>query len=89
MYRWWKETRLADALPFARDRVVENYFWTLGGLFQPEYGYSRMMATKVNVLITIIDDIFDVYGTWEELQLFNSVIQRLEHCTLCIYLVIS
>ncbi|KAH6789932.1 hypothetical protein C2S51_004938 [Perilla frutescens var. frutescens] len=74
--RWWKESGLSEKLPFARDRVVECFLWTLGGKFQPEYGYSRMMATKVNILITIIDDIFDVYGTWEELQLFNNIIQR-------------
>ncbi|KAL3614429.1 hypothetical protein CASFOL_042503 [Castilleja foliolosa] len=74
--RWWKQTCLAEKLPFARDRVVESYLLTIGDLFQPEYGYSRIMGTKVNALVTIIDDMFDVYGTLEELQLFNDVIQR-------------
>ncbi|KAL8042389.1 hypothetical protein ABFX02_09G047300 [Erythranthe guttata] len=73
---WWEETGLAKILPFARDRLIENYLWTIGGLFEPQYGYSRIMATKVNVFITIIDDIFDVYGTLEELEIFNDVIQR-------------
>ncbi|PIN03534.1 Terpinolene synthase [Handroanthus impetiginosus] len=73
--RWWKETGLAESLPFARDRLVECYFWTIG-VFQPQYGYSRIITTKVNTLITIIDDIFDVYGTLEELHLFNDAIQR-------------
>lgn len=77
IHSWWKQTCLAENLPFARDRVVECYFWTLGGLFEPRYGYSRIMATKSNAFITIIDDIFDVYGTLEELQLLNNVIQRL------------
>ncbi|KAI3445789.1 hypothetical protein Pfo_002454 [Paulownia fortunei] len=63
--RWWKQTCLADKLPFSRDRV-----WS------PQYGYSRIMGTKVNALVTIIDDMFDVYGTLEELQLFNNAIQR-------------
>ncbi|KAL7119297.1 hypothetical protein ACP275_02G054900 [Erythranthe tilingii] len=74
--RWWEETCLAKTLPFARDRLVENYVWTIAELFGPQYGYSRIMATKVNVFITIIDDIFDVYGTLEELEIFNDVIQR-------------
>ncbi|KAL8522472.1 hypothetical protein ACS0TY_012584 [Phlomoides rotata] len=74
--RWWEKTCLAEKLTFARDRVVECYFWTIGGHFEPQYGYSRIMATKVNVFITIIDDIFDVYGTWEELVQFNDAIQR-------------
>ncbi|KAI3473716.1 hypothetical protein Pfo_031357 [Paulownia fortunei] len=77
--RWWEQTCLAEKLPFARNRLVECYFWTIGGLFlQPQYGYSRIMATKVNALLTVFDDMFDVYGTLEELQLFNNAIQRLE-----------
>uniref|UniRef100_A0A1W7HBY2 Putative limonene-myrcene synthase n=1 Tax=Scoparia dulcis TaxID=107240 RepID=A0A1W7HBY2_SCODU len=74
--RWWKRTCLAEKLPFARDRLVENYFWTIGGAFEPKYGYSRIMATKVNAFITVIDDMYDVYGTLEELKLFTHVIQR-------------
>ncbi|KAL7153632.1 hypothetical protein ABFS83_04G182200 [Erythranthe nasuta] len=75
---WWEETYLSKTLPFARDRVVENYLWTTAKLFDHRYGYSRIMAAKVNILITVIDDIFDVYGTLEELQIFNGVIQRWE-----------
>ncbi|KAL3617313.1 hypothetical protein CASFOL_038858 [Castilleja foliolosa] len=74
--RWWEQTSLAKKLPFARDRLVECYFWTIGGLFEPRYGYTRIMATKVNALITIIDDMFDVYGSFQELQLFTDIIQR-------------
>ncbi|CAA2958246.1 terpene synthase 10-like [Olea europaea subsp. europaea] len=33
-------------------------------------------ATKVNVFITIMDDIYDVYGTFEELELFTYIIER-------------
>ncbi|KAL3614430.1 hypothetical protein CASFOL_042504 [Castilleja foliolosa] len=72
----WKQTCLAEKLTFARDRVVESYLLTIGDLFQPEYGYSRIMGTKVNALVTIIDDMFDVYGTLEELHVFNDVIQN-------------
>ncbi|KAL7119303.1 hypothetical protein ACP275_02G055100 [Erythranthe tilingii] len=43
---WWEQIGLAKTLPFARDRLVENYLWTIGGLFEPRYGYSRIMATK-------------------------------------------
>ncbi|CAA0836098.1 Tricyclene synthase- chloroplastic [Striga hermonthica] len=74
--RWWEQTGLAKALPFARDRVVECYLLAIGDLFQPQYGYSRIMNAKVNVLVTIIDDMFDVYGTLDELHLFNDVVQR-------------
>ncbi|KAJ8572491.1 hypothetical protein K7X08_009002 [Anisodus acutangulus] len=52
--RWWKETCLAENLPFARDRI----------------------ATKVNALVTTIDDVYDVFGTLDELQIFTNVVQR-------------
>lgn len=68
---------LVEKLPFARDRLVECYFWNIGWLSGPQNGYSRITLSKVNSLITILDDIFDVYGTLEELQLLNDVIQRL------------
>lgn len=35
------------------------------------------MVTKVAALIGIIDDIYDIYGTLEELELFTNVIERL------------
>nr|ATY48638.1 bornyl diphosphate synthase [Phyla dulcis] len=74
--RWWEQTRLAEKLPFARDRLVENFLWTVGWLREPQYGYARIMCTKLFIFITYVDDIFDVYGTLEELQLFRDVIRR-------------
>ncbi|KAL0335048.1 UNVERIFIED_CONTAM: (-)-alpha-terpineol synthase [Sesamum radiatum] len=76
VYEWWKQTGLAEKLPFARDRMVECYFWAIGFLFHPQYGYARIITAKAIALVLVIDDIFDVYGTPEELQLFNNAIQR-------------
>ncbi|PIN07401.1 Myrcene synthase [Handroanthus impetiginosus] len=39
-------------------------------------GHERILATKIIMLGTILDDKFDVYATLEELQLFCDVIQR-------------
>ncbi|KAK4398457.1 Bicyclogermacrene synthase [Sesamum angolense] len=33
--RWWKDLDFANRLPFARDRVVECYFWALEVYFEP------------------------------------------------------
>ncbi|KAL8542455.1 hypothetical protein ACS0TY_003352 [Phlomoides rotata] len=73
---WWENTGLARKLPFARDRVVECFLWALGPLFQPQYGNARIVGTKVNLMITVIDDMCDVYCTLEEVLLFNQIIQR-------------
>ena len=75
--RWWKELDFANKLPFARDRIVECYFWILGVYYEPEYGMARRMLTKVISTTSVIDDIYDVYGTPEELELFAAAIERL------------
>ncbi|KAF5949085.1 hypothetical protein HYC85_015042 [Camellia sinensis] len=76
--RWWKELDFAKKMPFARDRMVECYFWILGVYFEPQYLLARRMLTKVTALTSIIDDIYDVYGTLEELVLFTDAIERWE-----------
>ncbi|KAE8684234.1 Delta-cadinene synthase isozyme A [Hibiscus syriacus] len=74
--RWWKDLDFASKLPFARDRLVELYFWKLGMYFEPKYSFAREILTKVIAMASIMDDIYDSYGTFEELQLFTDAIQR-------------
>ncbi|XP_042515298.1 (-)-germacrene D synthase-like [Macadamia integrifolia] len=74
--KWWKELGLASKLPYARDRLVESYFFVVGIYFEPHYALGRKIVTKVTALLTIIDDTYDAYGTLEELQLFTDAIER-------------
>ena len=69
-------------MSFARDRLVENYIWNVGTNFEPDLGYLRRGMTKINSLITTIDDVYDVYGTLEELELFTKAVDRLAIATL-------
>ncbi|KAJ6837864.1 (-)-germacrene D synthase-like [Iris pallida] len=63
-------------LPFSRDRVGECYFWSLGVWFEPRYSTERLFIAKLGNLVTVIDDIYDAFGTIEELQLFTNVFER-------------
>nr|QWQ79570.1 TPS12 [Juglans sigillata] len=74
--RWWKDLDFPRKLPFIRDRVVECYFWILGVYFEPQYCLARRMLAKVISMTSVIDDIYDVYGTIEELDLFTEAIER-------------
>ncbi|OIT33133.1 PREDICTED: (-)-camphene/tricyclene synthase, chloroplastic-like [Nicotiana attenuata] len=75
--RWWKNTCLAKKLPFSRDRLVECFFWAVGMvLFEPQQGHCRVNLAKINALATTLDDIYDIYGTYHELQLFTDAVER-------------
>jgi (-)-germacrene D synthase len=78
IYRWWKDLNFSKELPFIRDRVVECYFWIVGVYFEPEYHLARRILSKVIVMTSLIDEIYDVYGTLEELELFTEAIERLK-----------
>jgi hypothetical protein len=78
MCRWWKDLNFLVKLPFIRDRLIECYFWILGVYFEPEFILARRILTKVIAMTSAIDDIYDVYGTPEELELFNEAIERLK-----------
>ncbi|KAJ4755865.1 Terpene synthase [Rhynchospora pubera] len=74
--RWWTDLRLYEKLPFIRDRLAENYLWTVGGAFEPEHSSHRIAQTKANCLITTIDDIYDVYGSLIELEAFTVAVDK-------------
>ncbi|KAD4384386.1 hypothetical protein E3N88_24554 [Mikania micrantha] len=74
--RWWRNTSWDTKLSFSRDRVVLNFLWTIGTSYTPHNSPGRRTLAKINSLITIIDDVYDVYGTLDELQQFTEAIDR-------------
>ncbi|KAF2283045.1 hypothetical protein GH714_043064 [Hevea brasiliensis] len=71
---WWKGTGLGEKLAFVRARPMEVFLWTVGGVFEPQYGYFRRNLSQVGALITVIDDIYDVYSTLDEVELFTEAV---------------
>ncbi|XP_051118260.1 germacrene A synthase-like [Andrographis paniculata] len=74
--KWWKELDVPSTLPYARDRVVECYFFSLGTYHEPQYSHCRVLLTKVIATLSILDDTYDSYGTTEELNVITNAIQR-------------
>lgn len=76
LYRGHIRSGLGEKLSFARDRPAESFLWALGFTPEPHFGYAREIMTKVASIVSVIDDIYDVYGTLEEIELFTDIIER-------------
>ncbi|KAK9014942.1 hypothetical protein V6N11_006077 [Hibiscus sabdariffa] len=74
--KWWRDTALGEKLSFARDRLMESFLMSMEYTVDPQFGNIRTTLTKVNALITSIDDVYDVYGTLDELELFTQAVDR-------------
>ncbi|XP_010248179.1 PREDICTED: (3S,6E)-nerolidol synthase 1-like [Nelumbo nucifera] len=76
--QWWRDLGLSDELKFARNQPLKWYMWSMVVLRDPRFSEQRIDLTKPIALIYIIDDIFDVYGTLDELVIFTEVINKWE-----------
>jgi len=76
LLRWWVDIGLSSKLKFARDRLVELYIWSLAIIPEPQFAICQKELTKVGQLLTILDDVYDIYGTIDELELFTDAIER-------------
>ncbi|XP_010545879.1 PREDICTED: (E)-beta-ocimene synthase, chloroplastic-like [Tarenaya hassleriana] len=73
---WWNNSGLAKQLDFARDRIAEHFFWGLALVDEPHSGYIRRMLAKIFAFMIPMDDIYDIYGTIEELETFTAAIEQ-------------
>ncbi|KAF5792776.1 putative R-linalool synthase [Helianthus annuus] len=74
--RWWSNISWDTKLPFARDRLVECFMWSVGFTYKPQFSLGRRNLTKAVAMITTIDDVYDVYGTLDEVEQFTDVVTR-------------
>ncbi|XP_057962434.1 (-)-germacrene D synthase-like isoform X1 [Malania oleifera] len=74
--KWWEDLKFSKKLPYARNRVVECYFWAVGAYYEPHFSLARLILTKAIAFASILDDTYDAYGTIDELQLYTHAIQR-------------
>nr|A0A140KFG9.1 RecName: Full=Hedycaryol synthase; AltName: Full=(2E,6E)-hedycaryol synthase; AltName: Full=Terpene synthase 1; Short=CbTps1 [Camellia brevistyla]BAU68096.1 hedycaryol synthase [Camellia brevistyla] len=76
IFRWWKELDLISKVPYARDRAVECFFWSTCAYYEPQHSVGRAVLTKIVLLLSVTDDTYDAYGTYDELKLYTNAVQR-------------
>ncbi|KAK1411364.1 hypothetical protein QVD17_37912 [Tagetes erecta] len=74
--RWWEDLDLCGNLGLVRDRHVECFLWTVGLLPEMRFSSSRIELAKQIAIMLVIDDIYDTYGSYDDLVLFTQAIQR-------------
>ncbi|XP_061370104.1 neryl diphosphate diphosphatase, chloroplastic-like [Gastrolobium bilobum] len=76
VYKWWKEVGMGKEEKFARYQPLKWYTWPMACFTDPRFSEQRIELTKTISLIYVIDDIFDVYGTLDQLTLFTDAVNR-------------
>ncbi|KAL8266835.1 hypothetical protein R6Q59_004179 [Mikania micrantha] len=74
--KWWKNLDVSSKLPYVRDRMVEGYIWTLVVYFEPQHSETRIFLTKAGNLVVMLDDTYDNYATYEELEILTKAVQN-------------
>nr|AVR48793.1 linalool synthase [Rosa chinensis] len=72
--RWWRELDFKSKASFSRDRLMENYLWSMGICHEPQFSECRIGLTKFVCILTVIDDMYDVYGFLDELECFTDAV---------------
>ncbi|KAL4273924.1 hypothetical protein GQ457_13G000940 [Hibiscus cannabinus] len=80
--RFWEENKFSSELSYARERYVECYTWINSLFYEPCYTKWRIIGAKIVVLVSILDDSFDAYGTPQELQRLIYALKRWEKSAL-------
>lgn len=63
-------------LSYARDRVVECFFWSYTVYYEQDHSRARAMLTKVFALLTVVDDTYDDHATLDECRKLAEALRR-------------
>ncbi|VFQ74701.1 unnamed protein product [Cuscuta campestris] len=76
--RWHEDIGLAEGMgsSYTRSRVAESFLWSVGFVEQPQYEYCRNLISKSIEMVSVIDDVYDVYATLQEAQILTDAITR-------------
>ncbi|XP_021747104.1 5-epiaristolochene synthase-like [Chenopodium quinoa] len=74
--KWWKSYDFVKRLPYVRQRSVESHYWAVATYYEPCYSFTREMYTKYFMVLLVLDDTYDAYGTFEELHQLTDSFHR-------------
>ncbi|WJX49721.1 alpha-farnesene synthase [Trifolium repens] len=74
--RWWEKLGIKEDLCFARNRLVESFMCASGVAFEAKYKSLRKWLTKVITFVLVIDDVYDIHASFEELNPFTTAFHR-------------
>ncbi|KAL2475528.1 S-(+)-linalool synthase [Abeliophyllum distichum] len=80
--KWWKDLGLAEEFKQARNQPLKWYTWSMASLSDPSMSEQRLELTKSITFIYIIDDIFDLCGTPEQLTIFTQAVKRWDYAAI-------
>ncbi|EAY93636.1 hypothetical protein OsI_15422 [Oryza sativa Indica Group] len=80
--RWWKDLTGYVGLSYLRDRLVESYTWSQMLFYEEGLALTRIIFTKIIVLMVIMDDTYDSHATIQECRKLNEAIQRWDESAL-------
>ncbi|KAK8958693.1 hypothetical protein KSP40_PGU014604 [Platanthera guangdongensis] len=79
---WREQLELSQQPQQLRDQPMKWFAWSMGMLPDPQFSMQRIELSKVIALIYVIDDIFDLLGSLEELTLFTKAVERWDNSQL-------
>ncbi|KAG8385680.1 hypothetical protein BUALT_Bualt03G0070300 [Buddleja alternifolia] len=80
---WWNELGIAENLQLARNQPLKWYTWSMAILLDDiSLSAQRVELTKSIAFIYLIDDIFDLYGTLDELTIFTEAINKWDYAAI-------
>ncbi|CAN1266184.1 Probable terpene synthase 3 [Linum perenne] len=61
--KWWIELDLIRRGGYARDKLIEVYFWAIGSIWEPKFSSARCTFTRATILNSVYDDTYDAWDT--------------------------
>ncbi|KAK4381693.1 Tricyclene synthase Oc15, chloroplastic [Sesamum angolense] len=78
--KWWNELGLAQKLKLVRNQLPKWYTWSMSILIDDfSLSLQRVALTKSIAIVYLIDDIFDVVGTLDELTIFTEAVNKWDY----------